>query len=249
MPDRATWVGHATVLIELDGMRILTDPVLRSRVGPLRRHGPKPPSNVGEDLDVLLVSHLHHDHADVPSLRAIDRGVPVLTARGAGRFLSRRGFTAVSEMAPGDNVSIGRLTIGAVEADHPSESRLERESEAIGFLIEGDRRIYFAGDTDLFEGMGDLGPMLDLALLPIWGWGPTIGAGHLDPERAARATALISPRMVVPIHWGTLYPIGLRRLRPDPLRSPPRRFASLVEQLAPQVEARVLAPGDSLSLA
>jgi len=87
-----------------------------------------------------------------------------------------------------------------------------------------------------------------LALLPIWGWGPSIGPGHLHPERAARAAALLSPRIVVPIHWGTLYPLGLARLRPDPLRSPPRQFEAWMRDLAPQVEARVLTPGGATSL-
>src|SRR4029079_9097757 len=127
----------------------------------------------------------------------------------------------------------------AVEAKHPGKRLLERDSEAVGFLIASrHRRIYFAGDTDLFDGMEGLAEDLDLALLPIWGWGPSIGPGHLDPERAARAAALLSPRMVVPIHWGTLYPIGLARLRPDPLRSPPREFADWMRALAPQAEVR-----------
>jgi len=207
-----------------------------------------PSADVTKDLDALLLSHLHHDHADVPSLRKLDRRLPIFAARGAGRFLSRRGFTTVSEMAPGDTASIGEVTIAAVEADHPRERRLERDSDAIGFLVTGRRRIYFAGDTDLFDGMRDLGPQLDVAMLPIWGWGPSIGAGHLDPERAAHAASLIAPRLVIPIHWGTLYPLGLSRLRPDPLRSPPKRFAASMEELAPHVEARVLAPGDSLPL-
>jgi L-ascorbate metabolism protein UlaG (beta-lactamase superfamily) len=247
--DSLTWVGHATVLIELGQARILTDPVLRSRVGPLVRHGPLPPAEVAQDLDAVLLSHLHHDHADVPSLRLLDRQTPVFGARGARRFLARQGFTEVVEMAPGDTASVGGLTITAVEADHPSERWLERDSDAVGFVVESRRRIYFAGDTDLFDGMKDLGPELDLALLPIWGWGPNIGAGHLDPARAARAAALIAPRMAVPIHWGTLYPFGLSRLKPDPLRAPPEHFAAVMSELAPQVEARVLAPGESLSLA
>ena len=96
--------------------------------------------------------------------------------------------------------------------------------------------------------MRELCPDLDLALLPIWGWGPSIGAGHLDPERAARAAALLSPRMAVPIHWGTLYPLGLARLRPGPLSAPAERFTAAMRELAPQVEARVLAPGEALSL-
>lgn len=248
MPDRVTYVGHATVLAELDGVRLLTDPVLRSRVGPLRRHGRPPAPGVTEDLDAVLISHLHHDHADLPSLRRLGREIPVLAAPGSRAFLERRGFAAVSELAPGESSQVGGVTITAVEARHSSGSRFERHSEAVGFLLAGRRRIYFAGDTDLFEGMAGLGPGLDLALLPIWGWGPSLGPGHLDPECAARAAALLSPRIAIPIHWGTLYPFGLARLRPDPLRTPPREFAAWMRDLAPQVEARVLAPGEAASL-
>ncbi len=249
MPDRVTYVGHATVLAELDGARLLTDPVLRSRVGPLRRHGAPPAPDATEDLDAVLISHLHHDHADLPSLRRIGRDVPVLAAPGSREFLERRGFSAVAELAPGESGQVGGVTVTAVEARHPSESRFERKSEAIGFLLAGrHQRIYFAGDTDLFDGMAKLGPGLDLALLPIWGWGPSLGPGHLDPERAARAATLLSPRIVIPIHWGTLYPLGLAQLRPDPLRSPPHQFETWMRELAPQVEARVLAPGEATSL-
>ena len=249
MPDRVTYIGHGTVLAELDGARLITDPVMRGRVGPLRRPGPPPPADVADGLDALLISHLHHDHADLPSLRRIDREVPALVGPGAGRFLTRRGFTTVTELSPGESAQVGEVTITATEAMHPSERRLERDSEAVGFLIAGGgHRLYFAGDTDLFDGMGELGPGLDLALLPIWGWGASIGPGHLDPERAARAASLISPKMAVPIHWGTLYPFGLARARPGPLRSPPREFAAWMRELAPQVEARVLEPGEAVSL-
>jgi L-ascorbate metabolism protein UlaG (beta-lactamase superfamily) len=247
--DRITWVGHATVLAELGGARLLTDPVLRSRIGPLRRRGPAPVAGIARDLDALLVSHLHHDHADLPSLRRLDRDVPALVAPGAGRFLARLGFGAVTELAPGESARVGAVTVTATEAVHPAGGRLERRSGAIGFLLEGGgSRVYFAGDTDIFDGMADLGPGLDLALLPVWGWGPSLGPGHLDPERAARAAALLAPRIAVPIHWGTLYPLGLARLRPEPLRAPPREFATRVGELAPQVEARVLAPGEAVSL-
>jgi L-ascorbate metabolism protein UlaG (beta-lactamase superfamily) len=246
--DRVTWVGHATTVVELDGVRLITDPILRNRVGPLRRHGPPPASSITDDLDALLISHLHHDHADIPSLRKIDRAVPVFAPAGAGEFLEGLGFRAVSELTPDDSVAVGAITITAVEADHPSKGRFERGGEAIGFLLSGSRRVYFAGDTDLFDGMDGLSSDLDLALLPIWGWGTNIGAGHLDPVRAARAAALLSPRVAIPIHWGTLYPLGLARLRPGPLHAPPEQFKAAMRELAPQVEARVLAPGAALSL-
>jgi L-ascorbate metabolism protein UlaG (beta-lactamase superfamily) len=248
---RVTYVGHATVLIEMDGVRLLTDPVLRRRVGPLRRHGAAPERRVTEGIDAVLISHLHHDHADVPSLRRLSRAVPVLAAPGAGDFLSRLGFDDVRELAPGDAADVGSVRVAATEANHPAGGRrFERASRAVGFEVNGARRIYFAGDTDLFDGMEGIGEDgLDLALLPIWGWGTNIGAGHLDPERAARAAALISPRAVVPIHWGTLYPLGLARLRPGPLHSPPRELAAWMRDLAPQSELRVLAPGEATSLA
>jgi len=262
--DRVTYVGHATVLLEMDGVRLLTDPVLRGRVGPLRRHGAPPAPGIAAGLDALLVSHLHRDHADLPSLRRVDRATPVLAPPGAGGFLARQGFADVRELAPGESSQVGPVTVTAVEAHHAVRPRTAlpvrfmhptgpkgapEAPDAVGFVVEGGgRRVYFAGDTDLFEGMAGLGP-LDLALLPIWGWGPSLGPGHLDPERAARAAALLSPRAVVPIHWGTLYPLGLARLRPEPLRAPPREFARWMEALAPQVEVRALAPGESTSLA
>ena len=247
---RVTYVGHATVLIEIDGVRLLTDPVLRRRVGPLWRHGAAPDPRLAEGIDAVLISHLHHDHADLPSLRRLSRAVPVLAAPGSGDFLGRLGFGDVRELAPGDSDNVGGVRIVATDADHPpSGRRFERASRAVGFELAGQRRIYFAGDTDLFDGMEAIGGgELDLALLPIWGWGTNIGAGHLDPERAARAAALLSAKLVVPIHWGTLYPLGLARLRPEPLRSPPRELARWMRELAPQSALRVLAPGETTSL-
>lgn len=248
---RVTYVGHATVLIEIDGVRLLTDPLLRRRIGPLRRHGATPDPRLAESVDAVLISHLHHDHADAPSLRRLSRTAPMLAAPGAGDFLSRLGFGDVRELAPGDSCGLGGVRVTATEANHPPGGRrFERASQPIGFELAGQRRIYFAGDTDLFDGMEAIGGgELDLALLPIWGWGTNIGAGHLNPERAARAAALLAAKLVVPIHWGTLYPLGLARLRPEPLRTPPRELAGWMRKLAPQTELRVLAPGEATSLA
>jgi L-ascorbate metabolism protein UlaG (beta-lactamase superfamily) len=248
-PDTVTYVGHATVLVDLDGTRLLTDPVLRNRVGPLVRHGAAPAAGTTEEVDAVLISHLHRDHADLASLRGLGRETPMLVPPGSSGFFAHHGFEA-TELAPGESSQAGELTVTAVEAHHDTGGRrFAKEAEAIGFLIRGRRSVYFAGDTDYFPAMEDLSPGLDLALLPIWGWGPTIGAGHLDPEGAARAAAALSPRLAVPIHWGTLYPFGLRRLRGRPLRSPGEEFAAHMHELAPQVGTRVLSPGESTSLA
>lgn len=248
--DRATYVGHATVLAELGGVRVLTDPVLRTRVGPLRRHAGTPGAEVAEGLDAVLVSHLHRDHVDLGSLRRVGREVPLLVPPGAGGFFEERRFATVTELAPGESTAVGGVTVTAVEALHAGARRGAPDAQAVGFLLDAGHRVYFAGDTDLFDGMAELGAdrRIDLALLPVWGWGPNLGPGHLDPGRAARAAALLSPRIAVPIHWGTLYPRGLAPFLPKPLRSPPLEFAARARELAPQVEVRVLSPGEATSL-
>ncbi|HEX5983630.1 MAG TPA: MBL fold metallo-hydrolase, partial [Solirubrobacterales bacterium] len=90
--DLLTYVGHGTVLIDVDGTRLLTDPVLRKRIGPLVRQGPAPGPEVVEDLDAVLISHLHRDHADLGSLRKLGREVPMLVPPGSRSFFARRGF-------------------------------------------------------------------------------------------------------------------------------------------------------------
>jgi L-ascorbate metabolism protein UlaG (beta-lactamase superfamily) len=246
VPAKLVFVGHATVAVDLDGTRLLTDPFLRTRLGPLRRHGPPAARAALRDLDAVLISHLHRDHADLPSLRQLG-DVPMLVPPGAGGFFERRGFRSVSELALGSSTQVGAVTVTAIQAVHDGERRGSHDAQAIGFLLSGRQRIYFAGDTDLFDGMRALRGV-DLALLPIWGWGPNLGPGHMDPERAARAAALIEPKIVVPIHWGTLYPRFLHRLRPRPLGDPPLELARWMAELAPQAELRVLAAGESTSV-
>ena len=246
MAPRLTYVGHATVLIELDGVRLLTDPLLRGHLGPLRRHGRAPAPQVSSRLDAVLVSHLHHDHLDLPSLRRIDPRTRVIAPAGARRLLERAGLEAVTELRAGEQAGVGEVTIRAVPARHDGGRgpRGDR-AEAIGFELAGSRRVYFAGDTERFGEMEELAGRLDVALLPVWGWGPSLGPGHLDPGGAAEVAALLHPRLAIPIHWGTLFPLGLARLRKRLLTQPPLDFERRVSELAPQVEVRVLAPGEA----
>ena len=247
--ERLTWVGHATVLLELGGARLLTDPLLRMRLGHLRRHGARPRPEMTENIDAVLVSHVHLDHLDVRSLRSVARGARVIGPRGAGRLLRRIGFAEVDEVDPGDRVTVGDATIVALPAVHDARRRPFGATVAtLGYDVAGAQRVYFAGDTELFDGMGSLAGRFDVALLPVWGWGPSLGPGHMDPLSAARAVALVRPAVAVPIHWGTFFPVGLEVLRGSALVEPPRIFARHVAELAPEVEVRVLAPGDELAL-
>ena len=178
--------------MDLDGVRLLTDPLLATRVGHLRRVVPGPADPVG--VDAVLLSHLHRDHAHLPSLRRVARGRLVLAPAGSGTLLARAGAAEVIEMAAGDRMRVGALEVGAVHAEHDGRRGPgSPPAAALGYVVSGSRRAYFAGDTDLFPGMADIALGLDVALLPIWGWGPTLGAGHLDPLRAAEALVILGP--------------------------------------------------------
>jgi L-ascorbate metabolism protein UlaG (beta-lactamase superfamily) len=247
--ERLTWLGHATVLLEVGGARLLTDPLLRDRVLHLRRHGASPPPDAAHDIDAVLLSHLHLDHLDVASMRRLPRDTPVLAPAGAGALLRRLGFARTTELRPGERADVAGAAVVAVPAVHDGRRHpLGRLAEAIGFVVAGERRVYFAGDTDIFDDMAEMTGTLDTALLPVWGWGPSLGPGHMDPEAAARAAAILRPRVAVPIHWGTFFPAGLARLRGAALVDPPHEFARHMGERAPEVDVRVLAPGESLTL-
>jgi L-ascorbate metabolism protein UlaG (beta-lactamase superfamily) len=237
-----TWLGHSTVLVELGGARLLTDPVLRSRIFHLRRDGtaPRPP----ESVDAVLVSHLHFDHLDLPSLRMLKPQPRLVCPTGSGALLARAGFADPIELLPGESVALGGVRVTATPAEHGGARRPGGPVvRALGFVLSGDRSIYFAGDTDLFDGMRELGPV-DVALLPIWGWGPTVGAGHLDPQSAAEALTLLRPSCAIPIHWGTYHVLGAR----DVGRAPADAFAVAALQVAPEVDVRIIPVGGSLEL-
>ena len=246
--DRITYVGHATVLIELDGVRLLTDPALRMRMPALiRRRVPEPAPEVAQDIDAVLISHLHHDHLDFPSLRRIGRDTPIFVPAGAGRTLRRRRYARTTELRRGETAEVAGVTITATPAVHNARRyKLGPRVDAAGFVIRGSRHsVYFAGDTDLFPGMAAIAGDLDVALLPIGGWGPTVGRGHLDPTRAAEAAAMLKPRIAVPIHWGTMLRADLGHREEELLKRPGPEFAAQLARRAPAVKAEVLAPGES----
>ncbi len=247
-------------------MRLLTDPVLRSRVMHLRRHAEAPGADFETEIDAVLISHIHYDHLDLPSLRRLDRETPLIVPAGAGGLLRRAGFDSVTELRAGEATTVrarrgglgstaglspstggeedDRVEVHAVPARHSGRRRpLGIEAETIGFEIHGSRRVYFAGDTDFFPELSEISGGLEVALLPIWGWGTSVGPGHMDPVAAARAAAVLDPAVSVPIHWGTFFPIGMRRWRGDLLVTPPERFSQALREADPALKARILRPG------
>ncbi|WP_116205141.1 MBL fold metallo-hydrolase [Amycolatopsis circi] len=247
------FLGHATTRVELAGQVALTDPVLTRWIGPLTRVVPRPDVSAWTAPDVVLISHLHGDHLHLPSLNLLGKATRIVVPKGAGSWLTKQGFTEVEELAPGQSTTSGPLKITATEAVHSGHRwgpRLTHgpQSPALGHLLEADnQRIYSAGDTDLFPGMADLAP-IDVALLPVWGWGPNLGPGHLTPERAAEAAALLRARAAVPVHWGTLALPGLHRTAKMRrlLVEPPRTFAHHVRCLGLDTEVLHTRPGSDV---
>ncbi len=240
MSARVTWLGHSTVEVALDGAVVVTDPVLRRRIAHLRRDATAMPP---ERPDAVLISHLHYDHLDLPSIARIGRNVRLVVPRGARRHLRR--FTTVEEVAPGDTLEVGGVRLDVVEAVHDGRRwPIGPRIPALGYVLRGSRSVYFAGDTELFDGMSAFAP-LDVALVPVSGWGPKVGPGHLDPRGAAEALTFLRPSIAVPIHWGT-YGVALRGVRGD--RTPAEQFAREAATLAPDVDVRILAEGGSFEL-
>jgi len=241
-----TWIGHASVLVDLHGVRILTDPALTPRLAHLRRHFPVDMDAVGTP-DAVLISHAHADHLHLPSLRLLGHDVAVVVPRGAGDFVRRQGFRDVREVVSGDSFEIGGVTVAVVSAVHDARRGPHSRVVAapVGYVIRGRPAIYFAGDTDLFPAMAEI--PADVALLPIWGWGRTLGPGHLDPVSAVRAMELLRPSVVVPIHWGTLSPMSVRG-EPSWLRIPLSRFEAELARTGAADRLRALEPGESLRL-
>ena len=239
-----TFVGHASVGIEVAGTTILTDPVLTDRLKHLRRVGAAATTFDPETVDVVAISHQHHDHLHVASLKRLPRSAHVVVPRGLGVKVGKLGFGRISELAVGETVDHDRVTIRAVPARHddhrhPGVARVP----PIGFLFEADGwTAYFPGDTDVYPEMADLDP--ELTLIPVWGWGPTLGGGHLDPERAAEALELLGSKTAIPIHWGTLWPYHVRRN--DRLRLPPKELADAVRRRGLDVEVIEVPPGGTV---
>ena len=251
MPVEITWWGHATCTVEDTGTRVLTDPLFARRLAHLRRRRGAPPPPRAAEADVVLVSHLHADHLHVPSLGRLAPGTRVLVPKGAPRAvpgLRRLSTLDIVEVAAGERVEAGRVTIEAVRAEHDGRRFPvgPHTAPALGYVVSGEARTYFAGDTGLFDGMAEAVGEVDVALLPVGGWGPYLGSGHLDAGRAAEALARIAPRSAVPVHYGTYWPIGMDAVRPHEFHAPGDEFVRQAALRAPGVVVHRLDQGESV---
>ncbi len=247
-----TWLGHACVVLDLGGVRLVTDPLLRRRLGPLTRRHDLPLHAHVEDVDAVLLSHLHHDHADLPSLRRLGH-VPVVTDPDNAVWIRGRGLDA-PEVARDEWVAVAEgVDTRLVRADHEARPMPHRPNAASGMLVRGGGVVvWFAGDTSLHPEMSELadlaGAPVDVALLPIGGWGPRLSPGHMGPAEAAEAAARAGARHVVPVHYGTLHPAGWPRGRLSWTSAPGERLTAHLAEHGDAV-AHVIGVGESVTVA
>ncbi|HET6411048.1 MAG TPA: MBL fold metallo-hydrolase [Anaeromyxobacter sp.] len=249
-PARITWLGHASFLLQLDRVSLLVDPVLRDTiVGGIQRNvGPGLPIESLPPIDAVLVTHVHYDHLDLPTLARV--GAPVVAGLGVGRYLGGR-VPAVSELSWWSSLEVGRVRVSFVPAQHWNRRGPFDPNAALwgGFVVEGrGASVYHAGDTALFDGFQEIGAAfagLDAALLPIGAYDPAwfMERQHLNPEQALRAFQILGARTFVAMHFGTF------KLTDEPLDEPPRRLFAERERLGiPADRVKVLPVGGSLEV-
>jgi len=217
---RATWLGHSTVLIEIDGLRVLTDPVWGARASPSRLAGPKRfqpvpvPLRSLPPLDLVLVSHDHYDHLDYPTIRELARqSVPFVTSLGVGAHLEAWGVPPerIVELDWWESYTLPHadLAIHAAPSQHFSGRGLKDRNATLwsSLVIESARhRVFFSGDTGLtteYAAIRERFGRFDLVMLEVGAFHPAWGDIHLGPEHALEALALLGGGAFLPVHWGT----------------------------------------------
>ena len=215
---RATWLGHSTVLLELDGLRVLTDPVFGERVSPVGFAGPKRfhpvPATLSElpSLDVVVLSHNHYDHLCRSTMEELAKvNIPIVTALGVGAELERFGIPAVriTELDWNESVELAGLRITATPSQHFSGRGVTDRNKTLwaSWVIQSERRkVFFSGDTGLtseFEVIGQAHGPFDLVMLEVGAFHPSWGTIHLGPENALKAFAMLGGGTLLPVHWGT----------------------------------------------
>jgi L-ascorbate metabolism protein UlaG (beta-lactamase superfamily) len=250
---RITFVGHSTTLVEVSGVRVLTDPILRDKFRLLRRKEAVCSTCVDvRSIDAVVLSHMHFDHMDYPSLRMIPREIPIIAPEGAGRYLSREVGHDVVEMRVGQRVRIGDIEVHATPSVHASGFYwpLWYPRNVLSYMFVGSEVVYFIGDTALFDDLARLGRDfdIDVALLPVWGIGPYLRGDHMTPAQAAEALSMLRARTAIPIHWGTIHPAGPIWKKMAFLAEPPRLFAREAARVSPMTDVRILAPGQTATI-
>jgi L-ascorbate metabolism protein UlaG (beta-lactamase superfamily) len=257
-PLRITYIGHATLLLELAGVRVLTDPHFGGRLGRFLPRVSAPGISIADlpAINVLLLTHAHADHLSFACLDLLPRDIPLFSPPAVARWLARRGYTHAEPLAPEEDVTVGALTIHAAPAKHyGSRYGIDRwRSAANMYLLHTKRHtVFFTGDTALTEHTDRIvheyvtkkGRQLDIALLPIghapW-WKPGFRRGHLTSADALSLFERTQARYFVPFHWGTFHHVSASAF--DAID----RLRARLPSYEHRQRVRILEPGETLTL-
>lgn len=252
-----TWVGHATLLLRMEGLSFLTDPIWSDVAGPTRFAGawryvaPGIALEALPPIDVVVISHNHYDHLDLDTLQRLAerrRETLFVVPLGNGPLLRDAGIDRVVELDWGESLPVGAAEVVCLPSRHWSRRGLTDENRALwaSWAIVGrERRVYFAGDTGWFDGFRRTGEALgpfDLAAVPIGAYEPAamMRPAHLDPEQAVRAALALRAHRMLAVHYGTF------DLSDEPVDEPPRRFLDAARAAdVPEGDAWTLAIGET----
>jgi L-ascorbate metabolism protein UlaG (beta-lactamase superfamily) len=222
-----TWIGHATFVVRIGGLTILTDPVWSRKIPGVRARLTPPgvPFDGVGPVDAVVISHNHYDHLDAPTIKLLPRHTPMLVPGMLGAWFRRRNFTHVVELDWWESVRLADVEFGFVPAHHWSRRSLTDTCKSLwgGWVFNhGDTKVYFAGDTGYGTWFGEIArhhPGIDLALLPVGAYEPNwfMQPVHMNPAEAVRACGDLGARRMATMHWGTFV------LSAEPLLDPPHK--------------------------
>jgi L-ascorbate metabolism protein UlaG (beta-lactamase superfamily) len=230
----------------MDGMNVLADPNFSRHIFFIIRRRSKVPKTIRNlpPIDLILISHAHYDHLDLPTLRRLSRETPIIVPPGVKAVVKWARMKKIIILEEGESYRLGEVAITAVPAKHfPGRPPFFPRTGYQGYVIDGSATVYFAGDSGIFEGMTEIGRKwaIDIALLPIGAYQPPpFRRHHMSPEDALEAGRRLRTKAIVPIHWGTF------KLSLEPFDEPTRRLEQAAEGAKLSSKVRILLPGQSV---
>lgn len=247
--NRIIPIGHSTVLIQLDGLNIITDPIFSSRILWFSKRYVEPgiPFEKLPKIDAIVISHEHYDHFDKATLKKFDKNIPIVVSMGLKNKVAGLGFQNIREIGWWESTKVNAAKITAVPVKHFL-------SHASSYVIEGSKTVYFAGDTGLNDGFEEIGRKfnIDAALLPMGAYRPHLAfipglassmqRIHMSPEDVPVAQDQLKAKVVVPIHWGVF------KITAEPIEEPRQKMEEIIKQQNLESKIKILEPGEVFNL-
>lgn len=244
--NRITLIGHSTVLIQLDGLNIITDPIFSERILRFAKRYMEPgiPFEKLPKIDAIVISHEHYDHFDKPTLEKFDKNIPIIISKDLKNKAANLGFQDIREIGWWESTKMNGIKITALPVKH-------HLSHPSSYIIEGTKTVYFAGDTGLNGYFEEIGQKfnIDVALLPIGAYkahlappGFDLRRVHMNPEDAIIAQDRLKAKVIVPIHWGVF------KITAEPIEEPRQLMEEIIKEQNLDSKVKILEPGETLNL-